>query len=74
MLVKLGALCGVALMAVAASRVLAQDSPPVVGDVAPDFALAGATQAGVMAKPIHLSDFLGQTVVLAFFPKARTKG
>lgn len=47
---------------------------PKVGDVAPDFTLQGSTKDGVLAKPIHLADFRGQTVVLAFFPKARTKG
>jgi peroxiredoxin Q/BCP len=74
-LVKLGAIAvvGAALVAVAASRVLAQGRPEV-GDVAPDFTLPGATQAGLTAKPIHLADFRGQTVVLAFFAKARTKG
>lgn len=72
---RLGAVAvlGVVLVTLAASRLLAQDGPNV-GDVAPDFTLAGATQAGVMAKPIHLANFRGQTVVLAFFPKARTKG
>ena len=47
---------------------------PKVGDVAPDFTLPGATKDGVLAKPIRLSDFKGNTVVLAFFPKARTGG
>jgi peroxiredoxin Q/BCP len=76
MLARLGALAVacVALLAVAASRSIAQDGGPNVGDVAPDFSLAGATQAGLTAKPVHLADFRGQTVVLAFFPKARTKG
>lgn len=45
-----------------------------VGTVAPDFTLAGATRYGVLARPIHLGDFRGKTVVLAFFYKARTKG
>jgi thioredoxin-dependent peroxiredoxin len=61
-----------ALVAVAAGRMMAQS--PKVGDVAPDFTLTGSTKDGVMPKPIHLADFRGQTVVLAFFPKARTKG
>jgi peroxiredoxin Q/BCP len=47
---------------------------PKVGDIAPDFSLPGATKGGLTDKPIHLSDLKGQTVVLAFFPKARTKG
>lgn len=45
-----------------------------VGSVAPDFTLPGATRYGVLKAPIHLSDFKGKTVVLAFFYKARTKG
>jgi len=48
--------------------------PLAVGTVAPDFTLPGATRYGVLARPIHLSDFKGKTVVLAFFFKARTKG
>ena len=47
---------------------------PDSGKAAPDFTLPGATKNGVMSTPIHLADFRGQTVVLAFFPKARTKG
>jgi len=47
---------------------------PAVGDVAPDFALPGATRYGLLKNPIHLSDYRGQTVVLAFFFEARTKG
>jgi len=45
-----------------------------VGVAAPDFTLPGATRYGVLRAPIHLSDFKGKTVVLAFFYKARTKG
>jgi len=45
-----------------------------VGAEAPDFTLPGATRYGVLKGPIHLSDFKGKTVVLAFFYKARTKG
>ncbi len=47
---------------------------PKVGDVAPDFTLSGATVNGVMSSPISLSKFKGQTVIIAFFPKARTTG
>jgi peroxiredoxin Q/BCP len=61
-----------ALVAAAAGRLLAQT--PKVGDLAPDFTLKGSTKDGLLPKPIHLADFRGQTVVLAFFPKARTKG
>ena len=47
---------------------------PEVGTVAPDFAIPGATRFGLLRDSIRLSDFRGQTVVLAFFFKARTKG
>ena len=47
---------------------------PTVGQDAPDFTLPGATRFGVLKAPVHLADFRGQIVVLAFFPKARTKG
>ena len=66
------AVAAFALVAMAAGRSSAQ--MPKVGDMAPDFTLKGSTKDGVLAKPIHLADFRGQTVVLAFFPKARTKG
>ena len=53
-----------------------QPAPPAleVGTVAPDFALPGATRFGTLKNPVHLSDFKGKTVVLAFFFKARTRG
>jgi thioredoxin-dependent peroxiredoxin len=47
---------------------------PDVGAMAPDFSLPGATRYGLLQNPVKLSDFRGQTVVVAFFPKARTKG
>ena len=50
----------------------AQDGGPKVGDMAPDFTLKGSTKDGL--RSIHLQEFRGQTVVLAFFPKARTNG
>jgi peroxiredoxin Q/BCP len=48
--------------------------PLAVGAMAPEFSLAGATRYGVLAEPINLSDFKGKTVVVAFFPRARTRG
>jgi peroxiredoxin Q/BCP len=45
-----------------------------VGSIAPDFTLRGATRYGLLANPVRLSDYRGQTVVIAFFYKARTKG
>ena len=47
---------------------------PNVGDVPPDFTLTGATRFGVLNHPVRLSDLKGETVVLAFFPKARSSG
>ena len=53
----------------------AQDSIPLaVGTVAPDFALVGAGRDGVLADSVRLSDFRDQTVVIAFFYRARTRG
>ena len=42
--------------------------------MAPDFALPGATRFGLLRDSVRLSDFRGNTVVLGFFYKARTKG
>ena len=45
-----------------------------IGQMAPDFALSGATRYGVLRDSVRLSSLRGQTVVLAFFYKARTRG
>jgi len=45
-----------------------------VGELAPDFELPGATRYGVLEQPVRLSDYRGETVVLAFFYKVRTRG
>lgn len=69
-----------ALLTYGVSSLSAQAAPaapgaqPAVGAMAPDFTLPGATSAGVLAKPVQLSALRGKTVVLAFFPKARTSG
>jgi hypothetical protein len=47
---------------------------PAVGEMAPDFTLGGATRYGVLKDPVTLSALRGNTVVIAFFFKARTKG
>lgn len=73
---------GLAVAAVAAAAAQQPATPPApapppaleVGAVAPDFTLPGATRFGALRAPIHLSDFKGKTVVLAFFFKARTRG
>ena len=66
-------------IAAASSTAAAQPAPattagPNVGDMAPDFSLPAATRYGVLQAPLKLSDLRGQTVVVAFFPKARTSG
>ena len=53
----------------------AQDSGLLaVGEMAPDFALPGATRHGVLEGPVSLSDYRGETVDLAFFFRVRTRG
>jgi hypothetical protein len=59
---------------VLAGPAAAQDSIPLaVGTLAPDFELPGATREGLTG-PVRLSDFRDQTVVIAFFYRARTRG
>ncbi len=59
----------------AAAPARAQTGKPLeVGAMAPDFGLVGATRFGVLRDQVHLSDFRGKTVVLAFFFRARTAG
>ncbi|MDH3296902.1 MAG: hypothetical protein OEM96_01310 [Gemmatimonadota bacterium] len=48
--------------------------PLTAGAEAPDFELVGSTRYGVLQDPIRLRDFRGETVVLAFFFRARTPG
>ena len=68
---------GLLLLAALLAPALAQgqDSIPLaVGSTAPDFALVGATREGVLTDSIRLSDFRDQTVVIAFFYRARSRG
>ena len=68
-------LAGAAVAAPAAAQQAPGPVPgPAVGDPAPDFALVGVTRHGILRDSVRLADFRGQTVVLAFFYKARTKG
>jgi peroxiredoxin Q/BCP len=70
------------LLALAAAPLAAQQPAaaapttpmPAVGEMAPDFAITGATRYGVLKQPLRLADLKGQTVVLAFFVRARTRG
>ena len=69
-------LTSVSLASVSAAQT-APAAPPVplkVGEMAPDFTVTMVTKDGVSAKPFKLSEHKGETVVLAFFPKARTTG
>ena len=76
----LAALLAVAIVRTSGAQQTSSAAPapasasPEVGTMAPDFALTGATRYGVLRDPVHLSDFRGKTVVLAFFYRARTKG
>ena len=77
---KLAAVALAALLgpvAASAQQTPAPPPPPTgpkVGEVAPDFTLPGATRYGRLRDPVSLSSLRGQTVVLAFFIKARTRG
>ena len=78
---RLGILFGIASLVVAPAVIAQQPATPPapevgpkVGEIAPDFEFTGITRYGKLANPQKLSDFRGQTVVLAFFPKARTRG
>lgn len=68
------AAAGLGLMAAEPATAQDGDEPLAVGAEAPDFTLPGATRHGVLAEPVSLSDYEGETVVLAFFFRARTKG
>ena len=75
MLAALAAPLAVSLAAQQPAAAPPEDPKPLdVGAAAPDFTIPGATRYGVLKNPIHLSDFKGKTVVLAFFFKARTRG
>lgn len=63
-----------AFAVVAPTDGVAQDGLIAVGEMAPDFALPGATRYGALADPVRLSDYLGETVVISFFFRVRTPG
>lgn len=58
-----------ALVLVASTMAFAASAAVEVGDPAPNFALAGSD-----GQTHTLADMKGQYVVVAFFPKAYTKG
>ncbi|MEX0907737.1 MAG: hypothetical protein WD054_05355 [Gemmatimonadota bacterium] len=72
--IALAAALTAGLAAPAAAQDALTSSPLEVGAVAPDFAITGATRYGVLREQVRLSDYAGQTVVLAFFFRARTRG
>lgn len=69
----LRAIIAVATLATATTALDAQ-SAPTVGSMAPDFSLPAATKDGILPQNISLAGLRGRTVVIAFFPKARTPG
>ena len=63
----------IAALAMAPAAAPAQQPLPV-GTDAPDFALAGAGRSGLLPTAVRLSDYRDQTVVIAFFYRARSSG
>ena len=65
----------VSMLGLAVPAAAQEATPPLeIGALAPDFELPAATRFGELKEPVRLSDFRGQTVVLAFFYRARTRG
>ncbi len=64
--------------AAAAPQLVAAQEPGAglleAGAEAPDIELTAATRHGVLRDKIKLSDYRGETVVLAFFFRVRTRG
>ena len=69
-------LCAGALISptAASAQAVAGTGALAVGQPAPDFTVKSVNAGGAMATPFHLADHKGETVVLAFFPRARTQG
>ena len=73
-------LVGLALAMAATTALGAQPAAPAaaavpaIGALAPDFEIRGATRYGLLREGVKVSDFRGQTVVLAFFARVRTRG
>ncbi len=73
--VTLGLLAGALTLGLPAPSAAQEGSDFLpVGEMAPDIQVVGATRYGVLEEPLHLSDFRGETVVLAFFFRARSRG
>lgn len=77
--VRAAALAGAAALALAAPAPSAFAQEPgagliAVGAEAPEIELTAATRHGVLRDKLRLSDYRGETVVLAFFFRVRTRG
>jgi len=68
------ALATVSIAATGGAQAAPAQTGPAVGEMAPDFSVPGVTRFGLLRDPVTLSSLRGNTVVLAFFFKARTKG
>jgi thioredoxin-dependent peroxiredoxin len=75
-MIALGLLTGVIAMGAPAAAGAQETGSSLlaVGEMAPDFELPGATRYGSLDAPVRLSDYRGETVVLAFFFRVRTRG
>jgi peroxiredoxin Q/BCP len=62
------------LAAITPAHAQEESSLLAIGEVAPEFTLPGATRYGLLQNQVSLSDYRGETVVLAFFFRARTRG
>jgi len=69
-----GLLVGVLSLGTTGSAAAQDSGLLAVGETAPDFALPGATRYGTLEESVRLSDYRGETVVLAFFFRVRTRG
>lgn len=69
----LGLLTGVLSMGTADRAAAQENDFLAVGSQAPDIEFTGATRYGVVGD-LSLSEFRGETIILAFFFRARTPG
>jgi peroxiredoxin Q/BCP len=69
-------LLAVALLAGSGAPGTAQEAQDflAVGEMAPDVEFTGATRHGILQEPVRLSEYRGETLVLAFFYRAMTPG
>ncbi len=72
--ILLGGAAGAIALGVAAPARAQESNLLAEGEMAPAFELPGATRYGKLQEPVRLSDYRGETVVLAFFFRVRTPG